>query len=67
MISTNAASLDGDHAPALREGVLSPLSIGVSGLYLALYVHYGFFTFMPLWLKKTPGVVSDVTALLARV
>jgi hypothetical protein len=25
------------------------LTFGVSGLYLALYLHYGFFTFIPLW------------------
>lgn len=65
MTSTNIIDPAGDHAPALREGVLSPLSIGVSGLYLALYVHYGFFTFMPLWLKKMGALPAEIGVLLA--
>lgn len=65
MISTNAVETGGDHAPALREGVLSPLSIGVSGLYLALYIHYGFFGFIPLWLKKMGALPAEIGVLLA--
>lgn len=54
-----------DSAPAVREGVFSPLSIGVSGLYLALYIHYGFFSFIPLWLKATGATPGEIGVLLA--
>jgi PPP family 3-phenylpropionic acid transporter len=42
------------------------LSLGVSGLYLALYLHYGFFAFLPLWLKTmgvTPGEIGVLLAI----
>lgn len=54
-----------DHAPVVRAGVLAPLSIGVSGLYFALYVHYGFFGFIPLWLKATGALPGEIGVLLA--
>lgn len=41
------------------------LTIGVSGLYLALYLHYGFFTFIPLYLKKTGATAAEIGVLLA--
>lgn len=65
MSAPHIASRADDRAPAVREGVLSPLSIGVSALYLALYVHYGFFGFMPLWLKSTGAEPSEIGVLLA--
>lgn len=46
-------------------GVLDPLSIGVSGLYLALYLHYGFFAFIPLWLKAMGASPGEIGILLA--
>ena len=39
--------------PASPDGRPGNLGIGVSGLYLALYIHCGFFAFLPLWLKTT--------------
>lgn len=41
------------------------LTIGVSGLYLSLYLHYGFFTLIPLWLKATGASPSEIGVLLA--
>lgn len=41
------------------------LTFGVSGLYLALYLHYGFFTFIPLYLKKTGATPAEIGILLA--
>lgn len=52
-------------SPAPTAGVLNPLSIGVSGLYLALYLHYGFFAFIPLWLKTMGASPGEIGILLA--
>ncbi|MCW1402902.1 MFS transporter [Novosphingobium sp. MW5] len=41
------------------------LTVGVSGLYLALYLHYGFFAFIPLWLKATGATPAEIGFLLA--
>lgn len=41
------------------------LTIGVSGLYLALYLHYGFFAFIPLWLKAAGAPPSEIGILLS--
>jgi PPP family 3-phenylpropionic acid transporter len=41
------------------------LGLGVSGLYFALYLHYGFFAFMPLWLKETGAPPEEIGVLLA--
>lgn len=41
------------------------LTIGVSGLYLSLYLHYGFFTLIPLWLKATGASAGEIGVLLA--
>ena len=41
------------------------LSLGVSGLYLALYLHYGFFAFIPLWLKEMGAPPGEIGVLLA--
>lgn len=40
------------------------LGRGVSGLYLSLYVHYGFFAFMPLWLKGIGVSPQEISMLL---
>lgn len=41
------------------------LFVGVSGLYLALYLHYGFFSFMPLWLQDVGASAKEIGVLLA--
>lgn len=41
------------------------LFAGVSALYLALYLHYGFFTFIPLWLKDVGSTPAEIGVLLA--
>lgn len=58
--------------PNLSDGAIggtpvgrSRLTFGVSGLYLALYLHYGFFAFMPLWLKKMGAAPSEIGMLMA--
>lgn len=41
------------------------LFFGVSGLYLALYLHYGFFAFLPLWLSATGASPAEIGILTA--
>ena len=41
------------------------LTVGVSGLYLGLYIHYGFFAFLPLWLKSTGAGPEEIGILMA--
>ena len=41
------------------------LSTKVSGLYLALYLHYGFFTLLPLWLRATGASPGEIGMLMA--
>ncbi|MFM5885390.1 MAG: MFS transporter [Novosphingobium sp.] len=41
------------------------LTIGVSALYLALYLHYGFFAFIPLWLKAMGAQPKEIGVLVA--
>lgn len=41
------------------------LTLGVSGLYLALYLHYGFFAFIPLWLKAAGAPPAEIGFLLS--
>lgn len=41
------------------------LSLRVSGLYLSLYLHYGFFAFLPLWLRATGATPEEIGVLLA--
>jgi MFS transporter, PPP family, 3-phenylpropionic acid transporter len=55
-IDVSAAKLD----PNTRR-----LTLGVSGLYLALYLHYGFFAFIPLWLRATGASPAEIGLLLA--
>lgn len=52
-------------APAEPGGKDDRLGLGVSGLYLALYLHYGFFAFLPLWLKSTGASPEEIGILLA--
>jgi len=49
------------------EELLPPrrLFLGVSGLYLALYLHYGFFAFIPLWLRHVGAPPSEIGVLMA--
>lgn len=49
------------------EDLLPPrrLFLGVSGLYLALYLHYGFFAFIPLWLRHVGAPPSEIGVLMA--
>lgn len=41
------------------------LGFGVSGLYLSLYLHYGFIAFLPLWLKTTGAQPAEIGVLMA--
>lgn len=41
------------------------LATGVSGLYLSLYLHYGFIAFLPLWLKSTGASPEEIGLLMA--
>lgn len=41
------------------------LFVGGSGLYLALYLHYGFFAFIPLWLKHIGAPPGEIGVLMA--
>ena len=50
---------------ASAPGLGDRLGLGVSGLYLALYIHYGFFAFLPLWLKATGASPEEIGVLLA--
>ncbi|QNO27723.1 MFS transporter [Sphingopyxis sp. OPL5] len=60
-------STQGSASPRTVSGGADPgrLGFGVSGLYLALYVHYGFFAFLPLWLKSTGASAEEIGVLLA--
>lgn len=46
-------------------GPKSRLMLEVSGLYLSLYLHYGFVTFLPLWLKATGASPQEIGVLMA--
>lgn len=64
MIPTDdRAAMAGDVEAAGGPG--DRLGLGVSGLYLALYIHYGFFAFLPLWLKTTGASAEEIGVLLA--
>jgi len=52
-------------APAADPAGRKRLFFGVSGLYLALYLHYGFFAFIPLWLKHIGAPPSEIGVLMA--
>lgn len=54
------AGVRGEPQPDARR-----LSVGVSGLYFSLYLHYGFFTFLPLWLKATGAPAEEIGLLMA--
>ena len=41
------------------------VTLGVSSLYLALYLHYGFFAFIPLWLKAMGAAPGEIGVLMA--
>jgi PPP family 3-phenylpropionic acid transporter len=54
----------GDHDPRAANASRR-LAFGVSGLYLALYLHYGFFAFIPLWLKTMGAAPAEIGVLMA--
>ena len=55
-----------DNSPGgVDDGGSRRLFAGVSVLYLALYLHYGFFAFIPLWLKHTGAAPGEIGVLLA--
>lgn len=61
---------DGDSKQTAGEaiagiGPAGKLAVGVSGLYFALYLHYGFFAFLPLWLKATGASPEEIGILMA--
>lgn len=61
-----AAPAETDVAPAaMQESAGRRLTVRVSGLYLALYLHYGFFAFIPLWLKHSGASPGEIGMLLA--
>ena len=64
MISTESGGVAAGN-PASAKGIADRLGLGVSGLYLALYIHYGFFAFLPLWLKATGASPEEIGVLLA--
>lgn len=41
------------------------LSLRVSGLYFALYLHYGFFVLLPLWLRAMGAGTGEIGLLMA--
>jgi PPP family 3-phenylpropionic acid transporter len=43
----------------------SRLSARISGLYLAVYLHFGFFGFLPLWLSATGATPGEIGILMA--
>lgn len=65
MNSINPTGPGPNTVTAPGEGTFSRLSIGVSALYLALYIHYGFFGFIPLWLKEMGALPAEIGVLLA--
>ena len=54
-------SLENDGSASSR----GRLTLEVSGLYLALYLHYGFYAFLPLWLKATGASPAEIGVLTA--
>ena len=55
-----------DVAPAtMLDPASRRLMWGVSGLYFALYLHFGFFSFIPLWMKATGASPQEVGLLMA--
>ncbi|EZP50028.1 MFS transporter [Sphingomonas sp. RIT328] len=53
--------------PGAASGLLPRpgLSTRISGLYLAVYLHFGFFGFLPLWLSATGATAGEIGILMA--
>lgn len=64
MLATDLAAPADPHAARLDMPVRK-LTVGVSGLYLLLYLHFGYFAFIPLWLAKTGASAAEIGGLLA--
>lgn len=58
-------SVDTADASGSRASDPGRLGLRVSGLYFSLYLHYGFFAFLPLWLKSTGASPEEIGVLLA--
>jgi PPP family 3-phenylpropionic acid transporter len=65
MTAAATAIVTGDGATTGLDREGKRLFWGVSGLYLALYLHYGFFAFIPLWLKTMGASPKEIGILLA--
>ncbi len=52
-------------SPWKRLGPLAQIRLQVSGLYAALYSHYGLLTFLPLWLASRQVPATQIGALMA--
>ncbi len=63
IVTESAAAIE--TAAAVAGPGTGRITAGVSLLYLALYLHYGFFAFMPLWLKATGASPEEIGLLLA--
>ena len=64
MTATNLSAAEPIIGPAGVAGNRR-VTLGVSGLYLALYLHYGFFAFIPLWLKAMGAAPGEIGVLMA--
>lgn len=64
MTGTNAIGMESGGGTA-TDPLAKRLTFGVSGLYLAVYLHYGFFAFLPLWLKSTGTTPAETGILMA--
>lgn len=62
--TTDAAGLRDVAIPA-PDAQTRRLTVGVSALYLSLYLHYGFFALIPLWLKVMGASPGEIGVLLA--
>lgn len=60
MIAREDGAIDGSPTPLLRH-----LGLRVSLLYFALYLHYGFFNFLPLWLTSRGSSPAEIGTLMA--
>lgn len=62
MLTMGATPIDEAAAGA---GGRSSLAVRTSALYAALYLHYGFFVLIPLWLSHEGATPSEIGALMA--
>lgn len=65
MAASSSALPESPKPDAVQDAQARSLTFGVSGLYLALYLHFGYFAFIPLWLKSTGAAAGEIGILLA--